>query len=207
MNLDHLEAIHAARDLGLRLQPADVGAARRLGPPALHRSALRAVGPRGGGHPGRPRGPELRRRGLRGLHRRGEPGDAGQAARRVRHRRSLRAPAPVRRDRRRGRGQAEGRAAQRHDPDLLRGGDDRRAGHRAHPGAPGRSGERGPRRDCPPRRWRAWSSPTSRCGPSGRARRPRPRTPRTPVPGSGGWSAQWPRRRPTGRSASSTGDR
>ena len=26
MNLDHLEAIHAARDLGLRLQPADVGA-------------------------------------------------------------------------------------------------------------------------------------------------------------------------------------
>ena len=25
MNLDHLEAIHAARDLGLRLQPADVG--------------------------------------------------------------------------------------------------------------------------------------------------------------------------------------
>jgi len=27
MNLDHLEAIHAARDLGLRLQPADVGPA------------------------------------------------------------------------------------------------------------------------------------------------------------------------------------
>src|SRR5271166_5105107 len=26
MNLDHLEAIHAARDIGLRLQPADVSA-------------------------------------------------------------------------------------------------------------------------------------------------------------------------------------
>ena len=25
MNFDHLEALHAARDLGLRLQPADVG--------------------------------------------------------------------------------------------------------------------------------------------------------------------------------------
>ena len=69
MNLDHLEAIHAARDLGLRLQPADVSAARRLGPPAVHRPAVRPVGPGGRGDAGGPRRPELRGGGRRCVHR------------------------------------------------------------------------------------------------------------------------------------------
>ena len=46
MNFDHLEALHAARDLGLRLQPADVAAGGRLGAPAVHRHPHRAVGHR-----------------------------------------------------------------------------------------------------------------------------------------------------------------
>jgi hypothetical protein len=109
MNLDHLEAIHAARDLGLRLQPADVGPStcRCTRPSPTSARCSRCWRARG---PGGPRRPELRDRGLRGLHRRGQPGDAGQAPCRVRHRRSLRARRPLRRDRRRGGVQAARRS-------------------------------------------------------------------------------------------------
>ncbi len=53
MNFDHLEALHAARDLGLRLQPGRCRARGHLHPPAFHRHPHGAVGHRARGDPDR----------------------------------------------------------------------------------------------------------------------------------------------------------
>ena len=57
---------------------------------------------------------------------------------------------------------------------------------------------------CPPPRWRPWSWPTSRSGRSGRARRQPPGTPRRPVPGSEGSWPRWRARKRPPRCGSST---
>ena len=128
MNFDHLEALHAVRDLGLRLQPADAGPVdMSVHPPFTDiRTVQSVIEPEGIPVSLGAQNCAIEDRGA--FTGEVSAADAGQAARRVRDRRAFRAPPDVRRVGRGGGGQAAGRPAQRHDPDLLRGGDPRGAG-------------------------------------------------------------------------------
>ena len=103
--------------------------------------------------------------------------DAGGARRRLRDRGSLRTPPALRRGRRDGQPEGEGRLPPRHGPDRLRGGDPRGAGvgrDREQGRGAGPAGVRRRGRGRPPLER---SSPTSR---SGRSARAAPRSRPTP---------------------------
>ena len=206
MNFDHLEALHAARDLGLRLQPADAGPVDiSIHPPFTDIRTVQSVI--------EPDGIPVAL-GAQNCAVEDAGAFTGEVSPLMLAKLHVEYVIVGHSERRRLFGETDEMVAAKLRA-VLRNGmtpiccvgetvDEREAGMTKDRLAGQVEAALG---GLPPRRWPAWSSPTSRCGPSGPARRPPPRTPRTPASGSARSSAGAPTSRRPARSGSSTGVR